>query len=58
MPLTGDQVELLKTDNTVSDGALTLADLGVTELETMEAIAPSYLGRFRPYGEFHEASEA
>lgn len=57
-PITGDQVELMKTDNVVSEGALTLADLGVTELETVEAIVPSYLWRFRPYGEFHKTSEA
>lgn len=56
-PITGDQVEMLKTDNVVSDGALTLADLGVTELETVEAIVPSYLYRFRPYGQYHQKSE-
>ena len=57
-PITGDQVELLKTDNVVSDDALTLADLGVTDLESVEAIVPSYLWRFRDYGEFHQQSEA
>lgn len=57
-PITGDQVELMKTDNLVAEGALTLKDLGVTELETVEAIVPSYLWRFRPYGEFHKPSEA
>lgn len=51
-PLTGDQVEMLKTDNVVSPGALTLADLGVGPLETVEAITPAYLYRFRPYGQF------
>lgn len=56
-PITGDQVEMLKTDNVVSDGALTLADLGVTELESVEAIVPSYLYRFRPYGQYHQKSE-
>ncbi len=56
-PITGDQVELLKSDNVVSDGAKTLADLGVTELETVEAIVPSYLYRFRPYGQYHQKSE-
>jgi len=53
-PITGDQVEMLKTDNIVADGALGLADLGVTELESVEAIVPKYLYRFRPYGEFSE----
>ncbi|MEM6474476.1 MAG: complex I NDUFA9 subunit family protein, partial [Planctomycetota bacterium] len=57
-PITGDQVEMLKTDNVVSDGALTLADLGVDELETVEAIVPSYLYRFRPYGQYHQKSES
>ena len=57
-PVTGDQIEMLKTDNVVSDDALTLADLGVTTLESAEAIVPTYLWRFRDYGEFHKASEA
>jgi NADH dehydrogenase len=56
-PITGDQVEMLKTDNIVADGALTLADLGVSELETVEAIVPSYLYRFRLYGQYHQKSE-
>lgn len=55
-PLTGDQVEMLKTDNVVADGSLTLADLGVAPLETVEAITPSYLYRFRPYGQFQTKS--
>ena len=57
-PITGSQVEMLKTDNTVSEGALSAADLGATQLETVEAIVPSYLWRFRPYGQFHKKSEA
>ncbi|MCF6329309.1 MAG: complex I NDUFA9 subunit family protein, partial [Henriciella sp.] len=57
-PITGNQVEMLKTDSVVSDGALTLADLGVTELESIEAIVPSYLWRFRPYGQYHQKSQA
>jgi len=51
-PLTGDQVQLLKADNIVSPGAGTLADLGVTNLETVEAITPTYLWRHRPHGQF------
>lgn len=51
-PLTGDQVQLLKSDNIVSPGALTLADLGVTTLETVESIVPAYLWRHRPHGQF------
>jgi NADH dehydrogenase len=56
-PITGNQVELLKSDNVVSEGALTLADIGVTEIESIEAIVPSYLYRFRPYGQYHQKSE-
>lgn len=53
-PLTGDQVMMLRRDNVVSrDPAVgTLADLGVTQLESIEAIVPSYIWRFRPYGQF------
>lgn len=55
-PLTGDQVELLKQDNVVGAtgdaSVLTIADLGVHDLETIEAIVPTYLWRFRPYGQF------
>ena len=57
-PITGNQVELLKTDNVVADDALTLADLGVTQLESIEAIVPSYLYRFRPYGQYHQKNES
>lgn len=57
-PITGDQVEMLKSDNVVSEGALTLADLGVTTLESIEAVVPSYLYRFRPYGQYHQKSES
>ena len=53
--LTGDQVELLRTDNVVSEAAKsngrTLAGLGI-EPELMEAIVPSYLWRFRKTGQF------
>ena len=53
-PLTGDQVAMLKRDNVVGDdpSAGTIQDLGVTQLESVEAIAPAYLWRFRPYGQF------
>lgn len=56
--ITGDQVELLKTDNVVAEGALTAADLGLTHLESVESIAPTYLWRFRPYGEFSKPADA
>ncbi len=48
-PLTADQVELLKRDNVVSAGALTLAMLGITPT-AVEAILPTYLDRFRKGG--------
>lgn len=57
-PLTGDQVVMLKSDNVVSAGAKTLADLRVTTLESVEAIVPTYLYRFKPYGQFQVKRKA
>ena len=53
-PLTGDQVTMLRRDNVVSakDGVGTFADLGLDELESVEAITPAYLWPYRPYGQF------
>jgi NADH dehydrogenase len=55
--LTPDQVELLRTDNVVSDAAKsearTLQGLGI-EPEPIEAIVPSYLWRFRKTGQFRK----
>jgi len=48
-PLTPDQVEMLKRDNVVSSGALTLATLGITPTP-VEPILPTYLDRFRRGG--------
>lgn len=45
-PLTRDQLELLKTDNVVTEDALTLSDLGI-EPTPIELVVPSYLGRHR-----------
>ena len=57
-PLTPDQVELLKSDNVVSDEATeegrTLQGMGVTPT-LLGAILPEYLVRFRKHGQF-EAS--
>lgn len=49
--LTPDQVRMLKVDNAVHDGALTLNDLGIVP-DCAEAIVPSYLWRFRPKGQY------
>jgi NADH dehydrogenase len=57
-PITADQVELLKKPNIVSPGANTLADLGVAAPESVEAIVPTYLWRFRPYGQFQTKQAA
>jgi len=57
-PLTGDQVALLKRDNVVSPGAKTLADLGVTQLESVESVVPGYLWKYRPYGQFQTRQNA
>src|SRR5260370_282124 len=55
LKLTPDQVELLRVDNVVSDAAkhtdLTLEGLGIVP-DSMEAIAPQYLWRFRKTGQF------
>jgi uncharacterized protein YbjT (DUF2867 family) len=59
LKLTPDQVELLKTDNVVSDAAkaagLTLEGLGIAP-DSMEAVCPQYLWRFRPMGQFQRKS--
>jgi len=54
-PLTPDQVELLKTDNVVSEAARserrTLDGLGI-QPTAMASVVPSYLWRFRKRGQF------
>ena len=59
LKLTPDQVELLQSDNVVSDAAkaagLTLQGLGITP-DSLEAIAPQYLWRFRAAGQFQNTS--
>jgi len=54
-PFTADQVELLKTDNVVSDAAKaegrTLEGIGITPA-TLATILPTYLDRFREHGQY------
>lgn len=53
--LTADQVKLLKHDNVV-DGSGAVGTLSELELEphTVESILPSYMVRYRKYGQFAE----
>ena len=54
-PLTPDQVEMLRTDNIVSDAAKrdgrTFEAFGIRP-DSIAAIVPSYLWRFRKFGQF------
>lgn len=54
--LTRDQVKNLKQDNVVTENILGFADLNITP-ETVEAIVPTYLVKYRKYGEFHQAGK-
>jgi NADH dehydrogenase len=59
LKLTPDQVELLRTDNVVSEAAktagLTLEGLGITP-DSLEGVAPQYLWRFRAAGQFQKSA--
>jgi len=59
LKLTPDQVAMLQSDNVVSDAAkaagLTLEGLGITP-DSLAAIAPQYLWRFRAAGQFQRKS--
>ncbi|MEM9750335.1 MAG: complex I NDUFA9 subunit family protein [Pseudomonadota bacterium] len=54
-PITVDQVKLLKSDNVVGasgeEGVGRLEDFGLTP-QTLESVIPSYLERYRKYGQF------
>lgn len=56
-PITRDQIKLMKRDNVVGAsgeaGLLKIADLGI-QPKTVESILPTYLARFRKYGQFAE----
>jgi uncharacterized protein YbjT (DUF2867 family) len=60
LKLTPDQVALLRSDNVVSDAAktagLTLEGMGIVA-DSLKAIAPQYLWRFRAAGQFQKKSE-
>jgi NADH dehydrogenase len=54
--ITRDQVELLKSDNVITDRrAKTLRDLGITPT-ALEIILPTYMDRFRPGGKLRRAA--
>ncbi len=59
LKLTPDQVELLRSDNVVSGPAkaagLTLEGMGIAA-DSLEAIAPQYLWRFRAAGQFQKSA--
>ncbi len=59
--LTRDQVEMLRTDNVVSQAAeqegRTFAALGIKP-QAMDAILPSYLWQYRPAGQFTQPNAA
>ena len=56
-PITVDQVRSLRSDNIVSEGAKSFADLGITPA-SIEAVIPSYLWQFRPSGQYAELKES
>lgn len=49
-PITRDQIELLKSDNVVAEGAKTLADLGIDNPVPVEGLVETYLYRYRRGG--------
>ncbi len=55
-PLTVDQVNMLRSDNVVSETAVrenrTLAGLGIPHPHAADTIVPSYLEQFRPKGQY------
>ncbi|MGM0585377.1 MAG: complex I NDUFA9 subunit family protein [Pseudomonadota bacterium] len=54
--LTRDQIALLGQDNVVSEGARTLADLGV-QATAMASVLESYLYAYRPAGQYSRLTE-
>jgi len=50
------QVKLLARDNVVSDGARTLADLGI-QPSAAEGVIEGYLYAYRPQGQYTQLTE-
>ncbi|RYF93979.1 MAG: complex I NDUFA9 subunit family protein [Caulobacteraceae bacterium] len=55
-PITSDQVDLLRTDNVVSEGAVGLDAFGITP-KSIEAVVPAYLYRYRKGGQYAATPE-
>ena len=55
--LTVDQVESLKVDNVVGEGAKTLFDLGIAPT-AIEGVIDSYLYIFRPQGQYEDLAKS
>lgn len=55
--LTRDQVKSLRSDNIVAENAKGFADLNITPTN-IDAVAPSYLWRFRPDGQFDDIRDS
>lgn len=55
--ITRDQVQNLRNDNVVSDGAKGLSDLGIAPV-ALESVLPDYLWRFRPSGQYDAIKES
>jgi uncharacterized protein YbjT (DUF2867 family) len=55
-PITVDQVRMLQSDNVVGETAIqedrTINALGITQLQAIETVVPSYLERFNPRGQY------
>lgn len=55
--ITRDQLKSLSVDNVAAEGSAGFAALGITP-QSLEAVLPSYLYRYRPYGQYTEMTES
>ncbi len=55
--VTRDQLRSLADDNVVSEGAKTLADLGIDPVH-MDSVLPDYLWRYRPSGQYDDIRDS